>query len=155
MGYNAVTNYDMRQGENMLTQKTVVARIDALLEEKSMKLGTLATLSGGKVPNDRIIDGKNITPLLMGKEDAKSPYEAFYYYNRDKLEAVRSGDWKLRTDGGLYNLKEDIGEQKDVAKEYQTVVERLNKYLDEMRNDLGKEENCRPPGIVENPQYLK
>ena len=30
----------------MLTQKTVVARIDALLKENDMKLGTLATLSG-------------------------------------------------------------------------------------------------------------
>jgi len=115
---------------------------------------TFAELAGGKVPGDRVRDGKNITPLLMGIKDAKSPYKAFYYYNREKLEAVRSGDWKLRN-GELYNLKNDIGEQKDVADENKEVMERLNRYLDEMRNDLDKAENCRPPGININPQYLE
>lgn len=118
-------------------------------------LPTIAKLVGSDIPNDRKIDGKNMVPLLMGTKDAKSSYKAFYYYKQDKLEAVRSGDWKLRVDGQLYNLKEDIGEQIDVANENLDVVERLNKALDEMRNDLDRDENCRPPGMNYNPQYLE
>jgi arylsulfatase A-like enzyme len=36
-------------------------------------LPTLTRLAGGEVPDDRVIDGKNIWPLLAGKPDAKSP----------------------------------------------------------------------------------
>ena len=64
-------------------------------------LPTLAGLAGGDVPKDRIIDGKDILPLMTGQAGAKSPYEAFIYYHKEKLEAVRSGPWKLafpRTD---------------------------------------------------------
>ncbi len=117
-------------------------------------LPTIAKLVGGDIPNDRRIDGNNIVSLLMGKKDAKSFYKAFFYYKGDKLEAVRSGDWKLRN-GELYNLREDIGEQKDVSNENKVIMERLNGYLDEMRNDLGTAENCRTPGINMNPQYLE
>ena len=124
-------------------------------------LPTFAALGGGKVPDDRVIDGKNIAPLLLGRANARSQYKAFFYYIRGNLKAVRSGEWKLRTDGRLYNLEKDIGEQKDVAKQNRGVVTRLNKYLDEARADLGgnradrgRKENCRPPGIVKNPRYL-
>ena len=43
----------------------------------------------------------------------------------------------------------------DVANENMEVVERLSNYLDEMRNDLDQAENCRPPGVNNNPQYLQ
>ena len=32
---------------------------------------------------------------MFGDQHATSPYEAFYYYERDQLQAVRSGPWKL------------------------------------------------------------
>ena len=60
--------------------------------------------AGGKVPKDRVIDGKDVWPLLTGAEGAKSPHEAFYYYKRHtagkiregRIEGVRVGNWKLR-----------------------------------------------------------
>lgn len=56
-------------------------------------LPTVARLIGGKLPEQRI-DGKDISPLMFGK-DARSPHEAFYFYNGPELHAVRSGTWKL------------------------------------------------------------
>ena len=117
-------------------------------------LPTLATLGKGKVPDDRIIDGKNISPLLFGQANAKSEYQAFYYFKGNNLKAVRSGEWKLTMEGQLYNLNRDIGEQNDVANENPKVVNQINGYFEEAQADLGSEENCRPPGIVENPKYL-
>jgi len=121
-------------------------------------LPTFAKLGGGKVPEDRVIDGKDIAPLLRDPANAVSPYEAFFYYGGNRLRAVRSGPWKLHANGRLYNLDEDIGEQKNVAKQHPKVVKRLKEYLAECRKDLGDGpkpgKNCRPVGMCQNPQYL-
>jgi arylsulfatase A-like enzyme len=117
-------------------------------------LPTFAVLGGGKVPDDRIIDGKDIAPLLLGRANAKSPHKAFFYHRGTKVLAVRSGEWKLFTNGQLYNLDKDIGERKNVAKQNPDVVARLRKHLAEYRADLGDPKKCRPVGKNTNPQYL-
>jgi len=48
---------------------------------------------GIQEPKDRIIDGKNIMPLLIS--DAKSPHQAIFSFKGDQLNTVRSGKWKL------------------------------------------------------------
>ena len=58
-------------------------------------LPTVAKLAGATLPSDRIIDGKDIWPLLAGEAGAKSPHEALYFYWGRELHAVRSGKWKL------------------------------------------------------------
>jgi arylsulfatase A-like enzyme len=72
-------------------------------------LPTFATLIGGKLPKDRSIDGKDIRPLLFGKQDAKTPYEAFFYYRGNRLEAVRSGRWKLHVPHEYSTLTDKVG----------------------------------------------
>lgn len=59
-------------------------------------LPTLAQLADTVAPTDRIIDGRNILPLMEGREGARTPHEYYYYYRGTRLEAVRSGPWKLR-----------------------------------------------------------
>ena len=137
-------------------------------------LPTFARLAGTKPPTDRIIDGKDIWPLMAGKKGAKSPHEAFYYYQIDQLQAVRSGKWKLhlkleakKRNWGkpipnsplqLYNLDSDIGEQNNVADRNPDVASRLLALAEEARDDLGdfnrKGRNQRPAGWVENPKPL-
>jgi arylsulfatase A-like enzyme len=117
-------------------------------------LPTFAGLAGAKVPTDRVIDGKNIAPLLLGRQNAKSPHQAFFYYQADNLRAVRSGKWKLHTNGRLYNLQADIGERHNVAKQNPDIIKRLEKYLNQARADLDNPKNCRPVGKNKNPQYL-
>jgi arylsulfatase A-like enzyme len=57
-------------------------------------LPTLVKLAGGTVPGDHVIDGKDIWPLLSG-QSKQSPHEALFYFNGNRLEAVRCGPWKL------------------------------------------------------------
>ncbi len=67
-------------------------------------LPTFTLRAGGKIPTDRVIDGKDVWPLLTGKKGTKSPHEAFFYYKRHtagqvregRIEGVRVGNWKLR-----------------------------------------------------------
>jgi len=54
---------------------------------------TLLFMAGVALPEDRIIDGKNIQGLLSGAETA-SPHDAIYFYHYDLLEGVRAGRWK-------------------------------------------------------------
>lgn len=75
---------------------------DALLSEMDV-LPTVVRLAGGQVPADPKIDGLDMWPVLSGQSKASSR-EALYYFLWGKLEAVRSGPWKLaiaaQKDGG-------------------------------------------------------
>ena len=53
---------------------------------------TCLKLAGVAPPQDRIIDGKDILPLLKG--EAPSPHEALFYYDTRKPIAVRHQHWK-------------------------------------------------------------
>jgi arylsulfatase A-like enzyme len=137
-------------------------------------LPTFARLAGTKAPQDRVIDGKDIWPLLAGQQGAKSPHEAFYYYQMDQLQAVRSDRWKLHlplkvkkanwgkgtpnTPSKLYDLEADIGETTNLADKYPDVVKRLMALAEKARVDIGDENrpgaNQRPAAMVENAQPL-
>lgn len=121
-------------------------------------LPTLTNLSGGKAPTDRKLDGHDIWPILSGGKDAKSQYEAFYFFRGFNLQCVRSGDWKLHlAKGELYNLKDDISEASNVAKDHPGVVARLRAFADSQKDDLGVKDvgpGCRPLGKARNPQPL-
>ena len=60
-------------------------------------LPTFAKLAEAELPK-RKIDGKNIYHLMSGKNGAKSPHKAYYFYKGNALRAVRSGEWKLHID---------------------------------------------------------
>jgi arylsulfatase A len=124
-------------------------------------LPTIAELAGAKVPDDRIIDGKNILPLIKGEKDAKSPHEVFYYYAGRNLQAVRSDKWKLvfphqftkpaepgtggkNGKGGkqpiglsLFDLQSDVAESVNVAADHPDMVAQLQWLAEQARNDLG------------------
>ena len=134
-------------------------------------LPTFAKLAGAKPPQDRIIDGRDIWPLLTDDADAESPHESFYYYFRRNLECVRSGQWKLRVlkhrqnpdaqepfSPQLFNLNADIGETTDIAAQHPDVVKRLLVLAESARDDLGDGskagKNQRPAGFVENARGL-
>jgi arylsulfatase A-like enzyme len=126
-------------------------------------LPTIASLIGAPLP-EKPIDGKNIWPLVVNESDARSPHEAYYfYYNRNELQGMRSGKWKLyfphryssieghsgRDDGQpveyttkkmeleLYDLENDVSEKFNVANQHPTVVDSLQQMADKVRVKLG------------------
>lgn len=139
-------------------------------------LPTFAHLAGTQPPADRPIDGRDITPLLRAEPGAKSPHDAYYYYSRNSLQAIRSGEWKLKLEiplqdedvyrryphddikapEALYNLAVDVGEQKNVAQQHPDIVARLHGLADKMRQEIGddltsiKGNATRPIGGCEN-----
>jgi arylsulfatase len=89
-------------------------------------------------PNN--IDGNSILPTLLGQgEQRQHEYLYWEFPAYAQPQAVRAGDWKIIRNGvdrddppfELYNLKEDVGEQYDVAAEHPDIVARLAKYAEE------------------------
>ena len=133
-------------------------------------LPTAAAISGGTLPADRPIDGKNIWPILSGQAKGH-PRDAFFYYQMDQLQAVRSGDWKLflamdskkrnwgkpegKKELALYNLARDIHEDNNVAAGHPEIVRRLISHAKAAREELGDVgrpgKGQRKAGWVETP----
>ena len=124
-------------------------------------LPTLARLAGTATPADRVIDGKDIWPLISGEPGARTPHEAFFYYSRaGKLSAVRSGNWKLHLRESLYyrkrppakepwkmelyDLAADIGEKDNVFEKHPDVVARLKSLAEAFEKEINQ--HARPVG---------
>jgi arylsulfatase A-like enzyme len=110
-------------------------------------LPTIATLTGGVVPIDRTIDGRDVSAIFTGN-DASDPIPYFYYeaFNR-QIDAVRLGEWKLKREKSfwvpdlimstilrwgefnhnelLFNLESDPGETNNLVDDNPQVAVRL------------------------------
>lgn len=114
-------------------------------------LPTFAKLAGTSAPSDRVIDGKDILPLLTAAaDDAKSPHEAYFYCKGKNIQAVRRGKWKLRVEGKnkieLFDLTADISETTNLAKKEPATVAALRKLMQEF--DANLKANDRPAGSL-------
>ena len=71
-------------------------------------LPTFLKAAGVSVPDDRVIDGRDIMPLLRSSE-AASPHEAVFGMMGTNLATVRSGKWRLhvRSPGPIPNRGPD------------------------------------------------
>jgi arylsulfatase A-like enzyme len=83
-------------------------------------LPTCVVAAGGTIDPAWKLDGVDLMPYLTGQNKSR-PHEVIYWRFGDQW-AIRKGDFKLvanRIDGVdkilLYNLKDDIGEAKDLA----------------------------------------
>ncbi len=139
-------------------------------------LPTCVKLAGGTVPSEPVIDGRDMSGLLLGSSQ-EAPRTAHYYFQGNGLQAVRQGRWKLAiapqaTGMGkkntqppepasldqprLYDLVADIGETTNVAAAHPEVVADMKALAVAMRQELGNPQSParRPAGSVANPQTI-
>jgi arylsulfatase A len=64
-------------------------------------LPTLLGLAGLPLPADRVIDGVDLRPVLLGRR-GELPERPIYYYSDRSLQAVRVGRWKVHRRHGVY-----------------------------------------------------
>ena len=121
-------------------------------------LPTFCALTGAALPLKKL-DGFDISEMLFRKGDAKSQYEALYYYRRRQLQAIRYGDWKYHLplkathpnwttakqagpgrSGKLVNLKSDLQEKTDVTAANPEVVKRMQELLKTAVVTLGNDD---------------
>ncbi len=115
---------------------------------------TFAQLAGASIPTDRVIDGKDIWPLMSAQPNAKSPHEAIYGFKpKGGISSMRYQNWKLVLAGKhwtgdlkehhLFDLSTDIGETTNVADQHPKLLKQLVK----MANEAAK--------AVQNDKKLK
>ena len=120
-------------------------------------LPTIAALTETKLPDDRKIDGMDVSGLWNGTDEQSPRNEFLYYTSQGKIEGIRRGDWKLLVKNGraqkgqgnnrksaepevfLFNLIEDLGEQNNLAAKHPEKVDELRDAMEKMDQRIGEE----------------
>ncbi len=125
---------------------------------------TLCKLLGIPLPNDRELDGIDISPLLMEEKlERKNPlFWAFRTALGNKAEifqyAVRWGKWKMIATESLhktmlYDLRKDPYETRELSKQFPNIVSILKAFIQEKKNSIGNDP-LRPLSPEENEQEI-
>ncbi|MGB5818548.1 MAG: sulfatase [Saonia sp.] len=100
---------------------------------------TFSTMAGAKIPDDRIIDGIDLSETLLHLKPG--PRKSILYYRGTDLYAVRFGDYKAHfvTQGAygqfgereehatpiLYNVNQDPSEQFNIAERHPEIIAQI------------------------------
>ena len=114
---------------------------------------TLVEVAGAKAPDNYPLDGISYVGLLTGEKQSLDRDAIYWHFpgylgagkdlwRTKPAGAIRSGDWKLVEffeDGKLelYNLKEDISEQRNLAKANPEKANELHDKLVAWRKSIG------------------
>jgi len=113
---------------------------------------TLVALAGGRMPATQVFDGESLVPL-MRQTDAKLARDAIYQHfpgylgmgvdqwRTTPVSLIQTGDWKLMEyleDGRLelYNLRDDLGETRNLAATNPAKAQELHARLVAWRADV-------------------
>lgn len=120
----------------------------------SLDLYTTALLLAGVTPpRDRVVDGRDMLPVLTGR--ARSPHDMLCFCVGDELRAVRGDNWKLHLRGQregqvvtldppeLYDLAANLGETTNVAEQHPEVVAGLRERIATWEAELARERRER------------
>ena len=118
--------------------------------EMSMNFDLFSTclqLAGAPLPQDRIIDGQDIMPVLLGEA---SPHDTFFFYDTRTLVALRHRQWKyyrrymtdnaafwpLKQGPFLFDLDTDPNESYSLTESKPELVAELAAMLEAFKADM-------------------
>lgn len=117
-------------------------------------LPTFLNLANIDLPSDRLYDGYDITPVLLGT--GKSSRDVVFYYRDTEVFAIRKGDYKahfitqkeygssertIHNPPLLYNLSEDPSERFDISSEHPEIISEIKNILKEHNATVVEVEN--------------
>lgn len=140
---------------------------------------TFAEVAGIRLRDTGPVDGASLVPLLLGQGSwrREAVYWHYPHYHTEGARphsAIRRGDWKLihfyeTGKKELYNLKNDIGEQRELQEAEPQLAARLYAQLESWRKSVGaqapllnpaydpqreNQNGKRPPRVVKDPGAL-
>ncbi len=130
-------------------------------------LPTIAAITNTPLPQNKKIDGLDMSSLWMGNTDNSPRTEFVHYTSQGNLEGLRQNNWKLlikkprqprnrnRKQQGspkapqvmLFDLSKDIGESTNLAESNPDVVAKLRSRMEELDEEITQ--NARPPWTTE------
>jgi len=127
-------------------------------------LPTIAAITKTPLPQDKQIDGLDVSGLWMGTANSSPRTEFIHYTSQGNLEGLRQHNWKLLVkkprqgnQGNrdknaaaakpdqvmLFDLSNDIGEQTNLADADPDIVEKLRSRMEELDAEITR--NARAP----------
>jgi len=105
---------------------------------------TVCSLAGAHVPDDRVMDGYDLSPVLF--EGEASPRKSMIYYRGEQIYAARKGPYKAHyiTQGSygmgggrtehkvplLFQLEHDPSEKYNIAGQHPEVIEEIDRLVE-------------------------
>jgi arylsulfatase A len=108
---------------------------------------TILAAANLTAPEDRPLDGVSLLPVLT-EGASLGPRKLFWGHNTSR--AMRDGDWKLVTQSpgqkqpGLFNLKDDLAEQRDLAQQRPDRLKKMLAALDAWEQDIATDASPQP-----------
>jgi arylsulfatase A len=122
-----------------MIQPAVISKMGSTLD----LLPTFARLAQAKLPDDRIYDGYDLSPVLLGKD--VNPRNEMLYYHSSKIFAARKGKYKLQffsnnpkgyperlkkpKKNRLYDLEEDPSEKQNIINLHPEIVKEIEEMV--------------------------
>lgn len=123
-------------------------------------LPTIAALTGSELPMDQVIDGMDLSHLVLGASGSAARTEFLHYTSHGQLEGIRQGDWKLlvKVPAGnrnnqdaeakprkilLFDLSNDVGEKNNLADSNLEIVQQLRERMEQLDAEITT--NARQP----------
>ena len=113
---------------------------------------TIAGIINTEIPEEKILDGLDISENILGSYDIGIPERPFYYYARNgDLEAMRLGKWKMHIGKSigwsgdeafktaLYDLEVDISESENIASAHPEIVVKMKNMMAEFDLSLERD----------------
>lgn len=113
-------------------------------------LPTIASFTGAKLPENRVLDGFDLSPVL--KEKKKGARDHFFYYRKREIYAARKGDYKAHfitetcyqrdnqrndlEEPLLFQVDHDPSEQFNRAKKFPKILKDINQMVDNHKNNM-------------------
>ena len=109
-------------------------------------LPTFASLAGAKIPEERKIDGYDLSEVLLTQ--GNSPRKEMYYFGGAKLSAIRFENYKVQlreanginpkklTKPELYHLGEDPSEKYNLASKHPEIIKDLINRGEKMKSGI-------------------
>jgi arylsulfatase A-like enzyme len=97
-------------------------------------LPTLTTLAGVKRVGDKPLDGRDLSPLLFGKDTAWP--ERMIFSSWAGNVSVRTPQYRLDAAGKLYDMSADPGQTRDIAAAQTEVAARLTQAVADWRREM-------------------
>ncbi len=124
-----------------LPQNRTVTEISGAID----LLPTLTALAGIKRVGEKPLDGKDLSPLLLGRSEPWPERMIFSTWGRHL--SVRTQQYRLDNEGKLYDMLADPGQTKDIAAEKSDVAARLRQAATNWGKEMfGNEVASAPTG---------
>lgn len=127
-------------------------------------LPTISKIAGAKLPNDRMYDGYDLSPVFTGGNE--SPRNEMFFYHGTRIFAARKGDFKMYfyknnpvgypekieklESYELFNVQQDPSERFNLAAQYPDIIKEIEEMVIKHKSTVQPAESQLEKRIVQN-----